>query len=49
MHLHQEYQKNLKAFEVWLEKEQEKLNCLSHVEGDTERYEATLQELQVEF
>ncbi|XP_013912844.1 PREDICTED: nesprin-1-like [Thamnophis sirtalis] len=46
VHLHQEYQKNLKAFEVWLEKEQEKLNSLSHLEGDTERYEATLQELQ---
>ncbi|KAM6459267.1 nesprin-1-like [Liasis olivaceus] len=46
VHLHQEYQRNLKAFEVWLEKEQEKLSCLSHLEGDTERYEATLQELQ---
>uniref|UniRef100_A0A8C5RJ37 Spectrin repeat containing nuclear envelope protein 1 n=1 Tax=Laticauda laticaudata TaxID=8630 RepID=A0A8C5RJ37_LATLA len=46
VHLHQEYQKNLKAFEVWLEKEQEKLNCLSHLEGDIERYEETLHELQ---
>ncbi|XP_062833321.1 nesprin-1 isoform X16 [Anolis carolinensis] len=46
VHLHNEYQRNLKAFEIWLEKEQEKLNCLSHLEGDMERHEATLRELQ---
>ncbi|XP_060128741.1 nesprin-1 isoform X4 [Zootoca vivipara] len=44
--LHQEYQINLKAFEAWLEKEQDKLNCLSHLEGDAERHEATLGKLQ---
>ncbi|KAJ7342117.1 hypothetical protein JRQ81_009049, partial [Phrynocephalus forsythii] len=51
VHLHQEYQRNLKTFESWLEKEKEKLNCLSHLEGDAERHEATLrniQELQIE-
>ncbi|XP_061480140.1 nesprin-1 isoform X3 [Rhineura floridana] len=46
VHLHHEYQRNLKAFEVWLEKEQEKLSCLSHLEGDAEKHEATLGDLQ---
>lgn len=45
--LHQEYQRNLKAFEVWLEKEQEKLDCLSHLGGDAQEQEATLRDLQV--
>ncbi|XP_033368639.1 nesprin-1 isoform X3 [Parus major] len=44
--LHQEYQRNLKAFEVWLEKEQEKLDCLSHLDGDAQEQEATLRDLQ---
>ncbi|KAJ7400746.1 hypothetical protein BTVI_102513 [Pitangus sulphuratus] len=44
--LHQEYQKNLKAFEVWLEKEKEKLDCLSHLDGDAQEQEATLRDLQ---
>lgn len=47
LNLHQEYQRNLKAFEVWLEKEQEKLDCLSHLDGDAQKQEATLRELQV--
>ncbi|XP_078239370.1 nesprin-1 isoform X9 [Pogona vitticeps] len=46
VHLHQEYQRNLKAFELWLEKQKEKLSCLSHLEGDAERHEATLREIQ---
>ncbi|XP_009867463.1 PREDICTED: nesprin-1, partial [Apaloderma vittatum] len=46
LNLHQEYQRNLKAFEVWLEKEQEKLDCLSHLDGDAQKQEATLQDLQ---
>ncbi|XP_062428373.1 nesprin-1 isoform X2 [Rhea pennata] len=46
LNLHQEYQRNLKAFEAWLEKEQEKLDCLSHLEGDTQKQEATLRDLQ---
>lgn len=45
--LHQEYQRNLKAFEVWLEKEQEKLDCLCHLDGDAQEQEATLRDLQV--
>ncbi|XP_027759675.1 nesprin-1 isoform X4 [Empidonax traillii] len=44
--LHQEYQKNLKAFEGWLEKEKEKLDCLSHLDGDAQEQEATLRDLQ---
>ncbi|RMC12933.1 hypothetical protein DUI87_10460 [Hirundo rustica rustica] len=44
--LHQEYQRNLKAFEVWLEKEQEKLDCSSHLDGDAQEQEATLRDLQ---
>ncbi|KAH0622390.1 hypothetical protein JD844_024656, partial [Phrynosoma platyrhinos] len=47
VHLHNEYQRNLKTLEIWLEKEQDKLHYLSHLEGDTERHEATLRELQV--
>ncbi|NXT73431.1 SYNE1 protein, partial [Zapornia atra] len=46
LNLHQEYQRNLKAFEVWLEKEQEKLDCLSHLDGDAQKQEATLRDLQ---
>lgn len=49
VHLHQEYQRNLKAFELWLEKEKEKLSCLPHLEGDAERHEVTLREIQVDF
>jgi len=45
--LHEEYQRNLKTFEVWLEKEQEKLDCLSHLDGDAQKQEATLRDLQV--
>lgn len=45
--MHHEYQRNLKAFEAWLEKEQEKLSCLSHFEGDAEKHETTLRKLQV--
>ncbi|NWI93355.1 SYNE1 protein, partial [Pitta sordida] len=44
--LHQEYQRYLKAFEVWLEKEQEKLDCLSHLDVDAQEQEATLRDLQ---
>lgn len=47
LHLHQAYQRNLKAFEVWLEKEQEKLDDLSHLDGDAQKQEATLRDLQV--
>ncbi|XP_009945808.1 PREDICTED: nesprin-1-like, partial [Leptosomus discolor] len=46
LNLHQEYQRNLKAFEVWLEKEQEKLDCSSHLDGDAQKQEATLRDLQ---
>ncbi|KAM6272871.1 nesprin-1 isoform 2-T2 [Spheniscus humboldti] len=46
LNLHQEYQRNLKTFEVWLEKEQEKLDCLSHLDGDAQKQEATLRDLQ---
>ncbi|KAM6126873.1 nesprin-1-like [Pterocles gutturalis] len=46
LNLHQEYQRNLKAFEVWLEKEQEKLDCLSLLDGDAQKQEATLRDLQ---
>ncbi|XP_010149958.1 PREDICTED: nesprin-1-like, partial [Eurypyga helias] len=46
LNLHQDYQRNLKAFEVWLEKEQEKLDCLSHLDGDAQKQEATLRDLQ---
>uniref|UniRef100_A0A8V0XMZ4 Nesprin-1/3 spectrin repeats region domain-containing protein n=1 Tax=Gallus gallus TaxID=9031 RepID=A0A8V0XMZ4_CHICK len=46
LNLHQGYQRNLKAFETWLEEEQEKLSCLSHLEGDAQRQEATLRDLQ---
>ncbi|KAM7172376.1 nesprin-1 isoform 3-T4 [Macrochelys suwanniensis] len=46
LHLHHEYQRKLKAFEVWLEKEQEKLECLSYLEGDAETHESTLRDLQ---
>lgn len=48
LNLHQGYQRNLKAFETWLEEEQEKLSCLSHLEGDAQRQEATLRDLQVQ-
>ncbi|KAM4679140.1 nesprin-1 isoform 3-T4 [Amazona ochrocephala] len=46
LRLHQAYQRNLKAFEVWLEKEQEKLDHLSHLDGDAQKQEATLRDLQ---
>ncbi|XP_059684163.1 nesprin-1-like [Gavia stellata] len=46
LNLHQEYQRNLKTFEAWLEKEQEKLDCLSHLDGDAQKQEATLRDLQ---
>ncbi|XP_068533202.1 nesprin-1 isoform X7 [Anas acuta] len=46
LNLHQEYQRHLKTFEIWLEKEQEKLDCLLHLEGDVQKQEATLRDLQ---
>ncbi|XP_016071417.1 PREDICTED: nesprin-1 [Miniopterus natalensis] len=48
--LHQEYQRDLKAFEVWLGQELEKLEQHSVLQGDTHAHETTLrglQELQV--
>lgn len=49
LNLHQEYQRHLKTFEIWLEKEQEKLDCLLHLEGDVQKQEATLRDLQVQY
>ncbi|XP_045574102.1 nesprin-1 isoform X3 [Salmo salar] len=43
---HQEYQRGLHVFEVWLEQEQEKLGCYTQLEGDVETLEETLQKLQ---
>lgn len=45
--LHQEYQRDLKAFENWLGQEQEKLDRSSVLEGDTNAHETTLRDLQV--
>lgn len=45
--LHQEYQRDLKAFEVWLGQEQEKLDQYSVLEGDAHTHETTLRDLQV--
>ncbi|XP_074043952.1 nesprin-1 isoform X5 [Macrotis lagotis] len=44
--LHQEYQRDLKAFEVWLQREQEKLDHFSLLEGDAKTHETTLHDLQ---
>uniref|UniRef100_A0A480VEC9 Nesprin-1 isoform X8 n=1 Tax=Sus scrofa TaxID=9823 RepID=A0A480VEC9_PIG len=44
--LHQEYQRDLKAFEAWLGQEQEKLERYSVLEGDAHTHEATLRDLQ---
>lgn len=44
---HQEYQRGLHVFEVWLEQEQEKLGCYTQLEGDVDTLEETLQKLQV--
>ncbi|XP_038626046.1 nesprin-1 isoform X2 [Tachyglossus aculeatus] len=44
--LHQEYQNDLKAFEVWLQQEQEKLDRFSLLEGDAQTHETALRELQ---
>ncbi|KAM8791856.1 nesprin-1-like [Rhynchonycteris naso] len=44
--LHQEYQRDLKAFEVWLEQEQEKLERHSVLEGDIHTHETSLRDLQ---
>lgn len=44
---HQEYQRGLRAFEDWLEQEQEKLGCYTQLEGDVDMLEETLQKLQV--
>nr|XP_045014662.1 nesprin-1 isoform X2 [Jaculus jaculus] len=44
--LHQEYQRDLKAFEVWLGEEQEKLDQYSALEGDTHTHETALRDLQ---
>ena len=47
MKAHQEYQRGLRAFEEWLEQEQEKLGCYTQLEGDVDMLEETLQKLQV--
>lgn len=47
LRLHQEYQRDLKAFEVWLAQEQEKLTRYSLLEGDADTRETTLRALQV--
>lgn len=44
---HNEYQRDLQAFEDWLEQEQEKLGCYTQLEGDVDMLEETLQKLQV--
>lgn len=44
---HQNYEKSLRAFEDWLQQENEKLNCLVLFDGDTEMYDSTLRDLQV--
>nr|XP_023420318.1 nesprin-1 isoform X2 [Cavia porcellus] len=44
--LHQEYQRDLKTFEVWLGQEQEKLDQYSVLEGDAHIHETTLRDLQ---
>ncbi|KAB1275410.1 Nesprin-1 [Camelus dromedarius] len=44
--LHQEYQRDLKAFEAWLAQEQEKLDRYSVLEGDAHTHETTLRDLQ---
>ncbi|XP_022415225.1 nesprin-1 isoform X17 [Delphinapterus leucas] len=44
--LHQEYQRDLKAFEAWLQQEQEKLDRYSVLEGDAHTHETTLRDLQ---
>ncbi|KAB0392836.1 hypothetical protein E2I00_007090, partial [Balaenoptera physalus] len=44
--LHQEYQRDLKAFEAWLEQEREKLDRYSVLEGDAHTHETTLRDLQ---
>ena len=49
VHLHQEYQRDLRAFEVWLGQEQEKLEQYSVLEGDTHTHETALRDLQVKF
>ncbi|XP_077587652.1 nesprin-1 [Stigmatopora nigra] len=43
---HEEYQQGLRAFERWLEGEQEKLGCYVQLEGDVDTLEETLQKLQ---
>ncbi|XP_045150652.1 nesprin-1 [Echinops telfairi] len=43
---HQEYQRELHAFEVWLGQEQDKLARYSVLEGDAQSHEATLRDLQ---
>lgn len=45
--LHQEYQRDLKTFENWLEQEQEKLDRCSALEGDSHTHETALRDLQV--
>lgn len=47
MKAHQDYQRSLRAFEGWLEQEQEKLGCYTQLEGDVDMLEETLQKLQV--
>ncbi|XP_039707258.1 nesprin-1 isoform X7 [Pteropus medius] len=44
--LHQEYQRDLNTFEVWLGQEQEKLERYSVLEGDAQTHETTLRDLQ---
>ncbi|XP_037550764.1 nesprin-1 [Nematolebias whitei] len=43
---HQEYQQDIRAFEEWLEQEQEKLGCYTQLEGDVDMLEDTIQKLQ---
>ncbi|KAM5166613.1 nesprin-1 isoform 3-T3 [Callospermophilus lateralis] len=44
--LHQEYQRDLQAFQVWLGQEQERLDRYSVLEGDAHTHETTLRDLQ---
>ncbi|KAM9666884.1 nesprin-1 isoform 11-T14 [Trichechus inunguis] len=44
--LHQEYQRELQAFEIWLGQEQEKLDRYSILEGNAQSHETTLHNLQ---
>lgn len=45
--VHQEYQRGLRAFQDWLDQQQEALGCYTQLEGDVDTLEDTLHKLQV--